>query len=1121
MIWPQATDYNAAVQNPRLCFGDDDLRGGQAVADALGLPRPHSGNFADVYQIQTADKQSWAVKCFTRPVTGLRPRYQAITEHLRQTQRAFMVEFHYLDEGICIRGEWFPIVKMRWVEGFTLNEFIRRHLDKPGVLERLAQMWLRLGQELRDARMAHGDLQHGNVLLTPGSKSGSLALKLIDYDGMFVPALAQTPSGEVGHRNYQHPQRLREGTYNQEMDRFSHLLIYTALRSLRIGGADLWQRHDTQENLLFREEDFRLPGQSCLLRELWRCKDRDVRDLVGRLLLASQGPITSVPALEELVDEKVVRPLTGREEVQVNALLNEAPPAARPSRPNLVRIVPATSGTQTGGRKTAAVAVLDTRETEVTTLETAAPSPPARATPPPLPYTAMPPPLSQLALDYSPDLSPRLFPLLSLLSRPMALAVLGATVLIGLLFVNLLVWTFARQSSPPPPDSRTARLLPLPDVPLRGGYRKEIALQIERNECDEPLTIHVDGLPPELTVPTLKLPPDGEKVSLPLLAPLSFELPPRDVFVSLWQGGRRIDEQQFRLSVSGVARPLLHPPESIRCRPGQSLVFTGRVERRECRERLRLQFDRLPEGVRQECLPAEGNDMPRVKLTVAPDAQLPEPAPLNLLLQVGDAIADTKPLSLIVDRELRVRLNQENTPGTFTLRAGEKDELPVHIERGDYNGPVDIRLEGLPTGVAAIPLVIPSDTSSGTLDIQTAPDAQPGRATARLLVVAGGQKTDEREIALTVERAAAELVANEPEAESQRVTFSTVDHVHLVGTLYPGSKGKKGACVLMLHELDKDCGAAGWRRLARALQAEGHTVLTFDFRGHGESRRVGWNFWRSEVNSRLPDAHKGKVEDGLPETIAARNFPATYMPWLIHDVAAARAFLDLRHEDPDSPVNSFNLVLVGVGRGAAVGSLWLATEGYRYESALNSDAPEIIGNRDVARAVWLGIQTQWRGQPFNVPFWTFLAHEPHPRERTVPADFVFGAADGSANALARLCVSAGGGEAKPILGTNLAGWDFFAKGSPDEKLLHALLTKTLQGHSLQPWAPRQFKARLSYWDLPIAPQGPRGLFLAKTRGERVVHPVPLERFDVRIDGLTPRRPMTPKTDNQLMPPRSG
>jgi hypothetical protein len=71
--------------------------------------------------------------------------------------------------------------------------------------------------------MAHADLQHGNVLLVP--TGNALALRLIDYDGMYVPALAGQRSGELGHPAYQHPQRLREGTYNAEVDRFSHLAI--------------------------------------------------------------------------------------------------------------------------------------------------------------------------------------------------------------------------------------------------------------------------------------------------------------------------------------------------------------------------------------------------------------------------------------------------------------------------------------------------------------------------------------------------------------------------------------------------------------------------------------------------------------------------------------------------------------------------------------------------------------------------------------------------------------------------------------------------------------------------------------------------------------------------------
>src|SRR5947209_5282318 len=134
MPWPQPTDYNEAIQSPQLCFADPELRQGQPTLNALGLPQPRSGNFADVYQVQCPNNQTWAVKCFTREVHGLHERYQAISEHLRQAHLPFMVDFHYLDQGIRIHGQWYPILKMRWVEGFTLNEFVRDQADKPQIL---------------------------------------------------------------------------------------------------------------------------------------------------------------------------------------------------------------------------------------------------------------------------------------------------------------------------------------------------------------------------------------------------------------------------------------------------------------------------------------------------------------------------------------------------------------------------------------------------------------------------------------------------------------------------------------------------------------------------------------------------------------------------------------------------------------------------------------------------------------------------------------------------------------------------------------------------------------------------------------------------------------------------
>jgi WD40 repeat protein len=305
MSWPLAQDYNEALQNPQSSFSDPELRQGQVVVNALGIPQPCSGNFADVYAVEcAASKTKWAVKCFTREVHGLRERYSEISLHLQLARLPFTVDFQYLEQGVRIAGQWYPALKMHWVEGFTLNTFVRDMLDKPAMLDALGQIWLRMARRLREAKIGHGDLQHGNVLMVPGSTASSLAVKLIDYDGMWVPALAKTPSGEAGHPAYQHPQRLREGTYNPEVDRFSLLVIYCALRALRLGGRQLWERFDTGDNLLFRQQDFETPARSPLISELLRMNHPELRNLVAKLIDAARSPLDQVPHLADLVPEE-------------------------------------------------------------------------------------------------------------------------------------------------------------------------------------------------------------------------------------------------------------------------------------------------------------------------------------------------------------------------------------------------------------------------------------------------------------------------------------------------------------------------------------------------------------------------------------------------------------------------------------------------------------------------------------------------------------------------------------------------------------------------------------------------------------------------------------------------
>ena len=120
---------------------------------------------------------------------------------------------------------------------------------------------------------------------------------------MWVPGLAATKSGEVGHSCYQHPQRLRDQTYSIEVDRFPLLLVATSLRALKAKGKALWDKYDNGDNLLFKESDLREPGQSDLFRELPQLGDSLTAALTGHVLKAVGSRLESTPLLEELTSD--------------------------------------------------------------------------------------------------------------------------------------------------------------------------------------------------------------------------------------------------------------------------------------------------------------------------------------------------------------------------------------------------------------------------------------------------------------------------------------------------------------------------------------------------------------------------------------------------------------------------------------------------------------------------------------------------------------------------------------------------------------------------------------------------------------------------------------------------
>ena len=273
MAWPTPQDYNEAIQSPQISFSDPDLKQGIVETTNLGLPKPITGGFASVYRVKCKSRD-WAVRCFLREFKDQQERYEAISSHLKLAKSQYIVGFEFLAQGIRVKGHWYPILKMEWVKGELLNSYIRKHLGQPEAFRALAKRWLTMVQALRSAGIAHGDLQHGNVLVVNGD------FRLIDYDGMFVPALQGKFSNEVGHRNYQHPQRT-EFDFGLAIDNFSAWVIYISLIALSIDSS-LWnQMKAGDECLLFRREDFEEPFASQHLSLLSTHRDQRLVSLVG------------------------------------------------------------------------------------------------------------------------------------------------------------------------------------------------------------------------------------------------------------------------------------------------------------------------------------------------------------------------------------------------------------------------------------------------------------------------------------------------------------------------------------------------------------------------------------------------------------------------------------------------------------------------------------------------------------------------------------------------------------------------------------------------------------------------------------------------------------------------
>jgi hypothetical protein len=297
--FPTSSRYQEALQHPEHAFASPRLAGAEVAETVLGLPRAYSGAVAVVFPLEIRGER-YALKCFVRSMDALEARYRSITSYVDKENLRSFHPGKWIPDGIRIENRTYPVLLTPWWPGTPLNRFVESHLDQPDVLAALAESWRDLADEIEASGLAHGDLQHGNILvdLAEGTRP---VIRLIDFDGAYVPALRRRSALDIGHRHFQHPDRTRDD-FGPDIDRFSTLVIYTAIRVAAVR-PDLWDRFDTDENLLFTADDYFDPASSKLFAEL-RESDQ-IAGLSRALAAACLLPFERIPPLSEAIDNGV------------------------------------------------------------------------------------------------------------------------------------------------------------------------------------------------------------------------------------------------------------------------------------------------------------------------------------------------------------------------------------------------------------------------------------------------------------------------------------------------------------------------------------------------------------------------------------------------------------------------------------------------------------------------------------------------------------------------------------------------------------------------------------------------------------------------------------------------
>lgn len=286
LTYPSVGQYTETIKESAKAPDEyfDKLKHLRPVLDGNGEPIMSSGNFAVVFKMKDEYGKQYAVRCFHRAQQGRERNYKLICEELAKVSSPYLSPIRYYDKELFVDSYEYPVLLMDWVEGLTLDKYIRRIIDDKKALNQLVTNFKNLAIWLLNQPFAHGDLKPDNILV---KNDGSLVL--VDYDGIFVPAMQGQKAREIGSPDFRNPSRT-EDDFNKDIDNFPIVSILLSLELL-IENKDYLSQYGAEDRLLFSEEDYINIDESEVYQTASKSYRHDINDLVKLLKDELSGKI--------------------------------------------------------------------------------------------------------------------------------------------------------------------------------------------------------------------------------------------------------------------------------------------------------------------------------------------------------------------------------------------------------------------------------------------------------------------------------------------------------------------------------------------------------------------------------------------------------------------------------------------------------------------------------------------------------------------------------------------------------------------------------------------------------------------------------------------------------------